>query len=134
MLNCAAVPILTITLRNNIFEVLPCKGLRSKTNTNLQKGLWAIVISIPVLIVACFYRKPQVMLAYTGGITGLVILFCIPTAFVIGARKKRMEEVHGVENFNKSYYSGIGWIIVSALFGLFSFVMVVLGLINHGGG
>ena len=104
LLNCAAVPILTITLRNNIFEVLPCKGLRGKADTNLRKGLWAIVISIPVFIVACVYRDPQVMLAYTGGLSGLVILFCIPTGFVIGARMYKMENVIGEENFNKSYY------------------------------
>ena len=44
------------------------------------------------------------MLAYTGGLSGLVILFCIPTGFVIGARMYKMENVIGEENFNKSYY------------------------------
>lgn len=56
MLNVAAVPILTITLRNNIFEVMRIPSRNS--NTKLKKGLWSIGLSAPVIIVSLFFRDP----------------------------------------------------------------------------
>jgi hypothetical protein len=49
MLNVAAVPILTITLRNNIFQLF---GLESNgESSRLKKGLWSTALSLPVIII-----------------------------------------------------------------------------------
>lgn len=65
MLNIAAVPILNITLRNNLLDLFPIKRiLREKNcclfllddNSKLVKGVWSIILSIPVFCVVLFYR------------------------------------------------------------------------------
>lgn len=48
-LNVAAVPILTITLRNNLFVML---GVKTSNETRMKKALWSLGLSIPVIIVA----------------------------------------------------------------------------------
>lgn len=49
MLNVAAVPILTITLRNNIFQLF---GLENQgESSRLKKGLWSTGLSLPVIII-----------------------------------------------------------------------------------
>jgi len=70
MLNVSSVPVLTITLRNNMMEVLPIKKWLAKgshyricnfllqDHLRLVKGVWAIIISLPVLAVVLPYRKP----------------------------------------------------------------------------
>ena len=66
MLNIAAVPILNITLRNNLLDVIPVKPyLRKKKRClclledqkNSVKGLWSIILTIPVICVVCFYTN-----------------------------------------------------------------------------
>lgn len=60
MLNIAAVPILNITLRNNLLEVLPIKKFLRDRNFALWlleddkpmvKGFWSILLTIPVIII-----------------------------------------------------------------------------------
>lgn len=74
-LNVAAVPILTITLRNNLFVML---GMDTKSETRFQKALWSFGLSIPVVIIACLFQDAQVIMTYTGGIGGTCILFIVP--------------------------------------------------------
>lgn len=65
MLNVAAVPILNITLRNNLLDALPIKRIIKKRGCCLCllddhklmiKGLWSIILSIPVFGVVLTYR------------------------------------------------------------------------------
>jgi len=65
MLNIAAVPILNITLRNNLLDVIPVKRWLRQRNCclcllqdhlNSIKGLWSIILTIPVISVVLFYR------------------------------------------------------------------------------
>lgn len=67
MLNIAAVPILNITLRNNLLDVLPIKKVIRRRNCctfllndhlNSVKGIWSIILSIPVIVVVLFWRNP----------------------------------------------------------------------------
>jgi len=69
MLNISSVPILTITLRNNLMEVLPIKRWLSKSNNcvckfllqddrKLVKGVWSILLNLPVIVVVIFERNP----------------------------------------------------------------------------
>ena len=74
-LNVAAVPILTITLRNNLFVMV---GISTAKETRFTKAIWSFGLSIPVLIIACVYKDAQVIMTYTGGLGGTSILFIIP--------------------------------------------------------
>lgn len=97
MLNMAAVPILNITLRNNLLEVLPIKQyLRQKKrclwlledHRNVVKGVWSIILTIPVISIVTWYRDVQVLVTYTGGVCGSFILLIIP-AIVVGFARNR---------------------------------------------
>ena len=97
MLNVSAVPILTITLRNNFMQVVPVKRWIRKWNCctfliedhkRSVKGIWSIIFSIPVIVIVMFERNPQVMISYTGGICGPFILFLIPITLVWYGRHK----------------------------------------------
>ena len=111
MLNVSAVPILTITLRNNFMQVVPvkrwirqwgcCKILLDDHKRSV-KGIWSIIFTIPVIIIVMFERDPQVMISYTGGICGPFILFLIPITLTWYGRKKLGE--YNKENFNRSPY------------------------------
>lgn len=107
MLNVSTVPILTITLRNNIFQFF---GLETKAGiSRMRKGLWSFALSVPVIIITMFLRDPQLLIKYTGGFTGSVILLLIPALFVQGARKLNFEEMYDRLNFNKSPFSHPIW-------------------------
>ncbi len=95
MLNVSAVPILTITLRNNFMQVVPVKRWIRQGGYGLflledhkrsVKGIWSIIFIIPVIIIVMFERNPQVMISYTGGICGPFILFLIPVTLVMYGR------------------------------------------------
>lgn len=69
MLNVAAAPIMTITLRNNLMLVVPIKKWLRKYDNGCArflledhkrsvKGVWAFIISIPVFIIVCLTRNP----------------------------------------------------------------------------
>jgi amino acid permease len=111
MLNIAAVPILNITLRNNLLDVLPIKKYLKKKNCclillddhkNSVKGLWSIILTIPVLVIVCFTRDVQSLVTYTGGFCGSFMLLIFPAMLVYNGRKLNSEEVHGEKNPNKS--------------------------------
>lgn len=65
MLNMAAVPILNITLRNNLLDVIPVKVWIKKYNRclcllddqkNSVKGTWSIILTIPVIVIVLITR------------------------------------------------------------------------------
>jgi len=97
MLNSAAVPILTITLRNNMLQVVPIKKWIKKSGCCLWllddtkrsvKGAWSAIFSIPAICLVLVTKDPQELVTYTGGICGTFILFLIPLKLVSDARKK----------------------------------------------
>jgi hypothetical protein len=90
LLNIAAVPVLNITLRNNLLDVLPVrKWLRTINNPVARflvqdhrdsvKGVWSIILSFPVFIVVLLTRDVQTMITYTGGFCGAFIMLVFPT-------------------------------------------------------
>ena len=102
-LNVAAVPIMCITMRNNLLQIL---GFDSKKEiSKLKKGIWSIGISAPAIIITLFLRDPQLLVTYTGGLTGVIILLLIPSIFVQRARYLNLESAYNRENFNKSPFS-----------------------------
>lgn len=132
MLNVAAVPILTITLRNNLFQLF---GLESKGEiSKMKKGLWSFGLSVPVIIITLLMRDPQILITYTGGLTGMVILLLIPALFVQGARRLGLEDVYDRVNFNKSPFSHPVWPYTIYAFSIITFAVLVYGIVKGGGG
>ena len=87
MLNIAAVPILNITLRNNLMDVIPIKQYLKRKNCchfliqdhrNVVKGVWSIILSLPVFAVVLVYRDVQTLISWTGGFCGGFILLLFP--------------------------------------------------------
>lgn len=67
MLNVSAVPILTITLRNNFMKVVPIKRWIKKLgycqfllddHKRSVKGIWSIILTIPVIVIVMYERDP----------------------------------------------------------------------------
>ena len=134
MLNVSAVPILTITLRNNFMQVVPVKRWIRNSGCCLfllddhkrsVKGIWSIIFTIPVIIIVMFERDPQVMISYTGGICGPFILFLIPATLVVYGRK--MLGAYNENNFNRSPYQQFWLIIVITIFALITLFMALWG-------
>jgi hypothetical protein len=132
MLNVAAVPILTITLRNNLFQLFGIEGKQEVTR--LKKGLWSIALSLPVVAVTLFYRDAQTLITYTGGLTGMVILLLIPAAFVQGSRRLGFEDIHGKTNHNNSPFKHAFWPFFIYGFSLITLGVVIYGIFKGGGG
>lgn len=130
-LNVAAVPVMCITIRNNLLQIF---GFDSKTEiTKLKKGIWSIGISLPTIVVTLFLRDPQFLVTYTGGLTGVIILLLIPTIFVQMARKMDLESTFNAKNFNKSNFTSP---LIPYLLYLFSAValgILIYGIIRGGG-
>lgn len=114
MLNIAAVPILNITLRNNLLDVLPIKAFLKKQNFCLFllddhkpmiKGIWSIILTIPVISIVTWYRDVQTLVTYTGGFCGAFILLIIPVTMVSYARQLDKSPA----NFNASPFQHVGW-------------------------
>jgi len=135
MLNIAAVPILNITLRNNLLDVIPVKRwLRKKRcclcllkdYKNSIKGLWSIILTIPVVCVVLFYRDVQTLVTYTGGFCGSFILLIIPSTMVYYARAiPNLEDKHG-KNANASPFKSMGWVYLVYTWSAITIVSVVV--------
>jgi len=140
-LNVAAVPILAITMRNNLFEALNLKPKLRKigvpasllTDTMNVKGFWSFILMIPVFIFTSFYRNPQAILTYTGGFCGTFMLMIFPLIFVAGSRKKNAERLYG-PNPNRSYFQGklafnfvILWAVITLVVVIFNMFKTSMG-------
>uniref|UniRef100_A0A7S3JG32 Amino acid transporter transmembrane domain-containing protein n=1 Tax=Euplotes harpa TaxID=151035 RepID=A0A7S3JG32_9SPIT len=130
-LNVAAVPILTITMRNNILQLF---GLENKGDmTRMKKGLWSFMLSVPVIVITLFLRDPQLLVTYTGGLTGIIILLLIPTIFVQLSRKWDLESTYDNNNFNRSPFRHPYWPYLIYSFSLLTFGVIVYGIVKGGG-
>ena len=96
MFNISAVAVLNITLRNNLLEVIPIKQWLlhhnictwlTKDHLNSVKGVWSIILTIPVISLVLIFRNVQNLVVYTGGFAGSGIMFTIPCALVYLARR-----------------------------------------------
>ncbi|CAI2365970.1 unnamed protein product [Moneuplotes crassus] len=126
-LNVAAIPILTITLRNNLFVLL---NIPQASETRLTKALWSFGLSVPVVIVACVFQDPQLIMTYTGGLGGTCILFIIPCVMIIFARKNNLQHLYQTDNFNKSAFQNFIWPILGLLMATISLGTTFYGIIK----
>ena len=143
MMNIAAVPILNITLRNNLLDVIPIKPVIRKhkrcmcllnDHKKSIKGLWSIILSIPVFIIVFLTRDVQGLVTYTGGFCGTFILLIFPAILVYYARKVKSEEKHGQENPNKSPFTSKLWIYFTLFWATVTISCVLVNIIIGGGG
>jgi len=134
MLNVAAVPILNITLRNNLLDVIPVKRWIRKANCclcllqdqkNSVKGAWSIILTIPVISIVLFYRDVSTLVTYTGGFCGAFILFFIPCTLVWFARRANPEALYG-KNPNKSPFASNAWVYLCFVWGIIVIVSVII--------
>ena len=142
MLNIAAVPILNITLRNNLLDFLPIKSYLKRKNKCLfllddskktVKGLWSIILSIPVIIIVCSYRNPQVLVTYTGGLCGAFILLIFPATLAYYARKEDWEKRLNDVNHNKAGFGDI-WIYFTLFWAFITITSVIIKVASGQGG
>lgn len=141
MLNTAAVPILTITLRNNLLEVLPikkwlanwdcsCARFLLQDKRHVVKGVWSMIVSIPAIIIVLITRNPQAIISYTGGICGTFILLIIPCTLVFFARRRLALQgtlFNEKNNPFKSPFQHIAWQIGIMIFSVGVIFSVIWG-------
>lgn len=142
MLNIAAVPILNITLRNNLLDLLPIKRILRENNIclfllddskKIVKGVWSIILTIPVFCIVFFYRDVQVMVTYTGGFCGAFILLIFPATLVYFARQKNMEQQLNDMNHNKAGF-GDEFVYLTLFWALLTIASVIYKIASGGGG
>ena len=124
MLNISGVPILTITLRNNVMDVLPikrwlsnykcCKVLLDDSKKSV-KGFWAFIMSIPVIILVCAYRDTNMIIVITGGFCGAFVMLINPLYIWYRAKKMKVGDEF-TSNFNASGFHGLGRAIFVMMF------------------
>ena len=136
------MPILNITLRNNLLDALPFKRWIEKAGcclcllndkSNNIKGLWSIILSIPVFGVVLFYRKVQDLVAISGGIFGAFILLIIPGLLSCFARRRNMEEKLDQANPNRSPF-GCAWVVFVIMWAGVTITSVAIKLASGGTG
>jgi len=71
-----------------------------------------------VIIITSFYRNPQVLLTYTGGLCGAFILMIIPMAIVRGARRSEPELRFGPNPYKSKFTSSksFNFVLVFCIF------------------
>lgn len=129
-LNVAAVPILTITLRNNLFVLL---GIEAKSDSRIMKALWSVGLSIPVIICSWVIKNPQIIMTYVGGIGGTWILFLVPCVMIIFARRTKVKDLYSQENFNKCFFQHIAWPTIGLIMAVITFGVTIYGIVNQQG-
>jgi len=142
MLNIAAVPILNITLRNNLLDVLPIKHYIKKRgcclfllddHKRMVKGAWSCILSIPVFCIVFFYRDVQTLVTYTGGLCGSFILLIFPASLVYMARKKDCELRYNEKNHNKTTF-GTPFVIIALVWAAMTIISVIIKVATGTGG
>ena len=60
--------------------------------TRKKKALWSFCLQIPVVIVAFLERSPQVLITYTGGFTGVLLMLVFPALIYLYSKRQDYEE------------------------------------------
>ena len=75
-----------------------------------------------------FVKDPQVIVTYTGGICGTMILFLVPITVVSYGRLRGFNKVG--ENFNESPFQSWFWVGLCLTFALVTLFFVILSIIQ----
>jgi hypothetical protein len=126
-LNVASVPVVTITLRENILYLLGWNNLSGSNLGIFWKGVWSFALSVPAVIMALLLDDPQEMIKYTGGISGSMIMFVIPAVFILNSKRFCMERLILHDNFHQSQWSTKFTSKAVIVFALLLIIMVIMG-------
>ena len=88
-----------------------------------------------MIVLVCFFKNPQVIVTYTGGICGTFILFLFPVTLVSFARRhQKLKELRGEKveepNFNASPFQHVGFQVLITCFALVTLYFVIVGIIK----
>lgn len=94
--------------------------------------MWAFILSIPVFIIVCLTKNPQVIVTYTGGICGTFILFIFPVTLFFYSQQRQQADDR--ENPNKSAFQNKAWGIGIYVFSTVTIFSVLWGAFHGNGG
>lgn len=57
-------------------------------------------------------------------------MLIIPTTLFFYAKKKNYEDEYGRVNFNKSFFSGLIWVVLCGFYSILTLTMVLWGIIE----
>lgn len=123
-LNVAAISVVTITLRNNILSLF---GKNDRDLSNLQKGFWSILVTLPILLISVLIEDCHEIIKFTGGITGSIVMFVIPVLYLLGSKKHMVQNLLLQRNFHESSYSKSFWPYLIITFAAAVILMVIIG-------
>lgn len=90
--------------------------------------MWTIILTIPVLCIVFPFRKPQILVTYTGGLCGPCILLIFPALLVYYARKQDAEKKLSDTNHNKAGVSD-GWILFALIWATITIVSCIIKIV-----
>ena len=93
----------------------------------LERILYTIGLTIPVYIVCFFAKKPQVILSYTGGFMGVMIMLVIPAYLLYAANGGKVEREVRDWNIHKSWFHRSYWQYILWVFTVIAMVMTIYG-------
>lgn len=123
-LNVAAFPVLTITSRNNLMKLV-AKDKVPKVSFKITKWtfLFTLIIVTPIITISLLTKNVQLVLDFTGGILGTMLMIILPCLFVIFCRKKAEEEgIDFKKNPHMAYFGNL----------VLPYILIVLGFIFLG--
>ena len=102
----------------------------TQDHRNFVKGIWSIIMSIPVIFVVIYCRNVQEFVTYTGGFVGSGVILTIPSVFVHFARKtqRNMNNIK-CENPNRSVFRDQKWLYLVIIWNILVVVCVFVKLI-----
>lgn len=107
------VPIIGITLRENLVSLFLSGSEDKKTDFILRKCVFPMATVIPPIIIAFCTYDIELLVGITGAYPGAILQYVIPAGLLFIARKtlKKIEEKHCVgENVYRSPFSSNFWI------------------------
>ena len=93
--------------------------------------MYMLITTGPVYILCIFLKENvQTVLAYTGGYTGLLILFIWPALLLFKANIHNISRKLREINIHKSYFSNFPWQVMLWCGSVVSFVAVTIGFLE----
>mmetsp|Transcript_16118 Transcript_16118/g.33213 ORF Transcript_16118/g.33213 Transcript_16118/m.33213 type:complete len:386 (+) Transcript_16118:375-1532(+) len=120
-------PLIAITLRNNMMKIFTFgENAPWAQGNNRRQYLFALIASLPSLLLAAVFTQVDVLVSLTGSYAGLFIEFVIPVTLVYFARKEMKEKYPGEPNPYKSPFQNIAWLIGILIVAGLSLIVVTL--------
>lgn len=123
----ANFPIIAITLRNNLKQLLTRKD--KPFHPTFDRFFFPLIAIGPPILVAFFTENVKFLVSFTGSYAGVGIQYVIPTTLLLAARTKQRAELGSRDvNVHKTFFSAKIWQYI--VLG-WSFVCIALVTFNH---